>query len=536
MDELKSRELNQRMVKSREEDRFERLESTGAINGSSGFSYLLLGYAAAQVPQSDNTDFTTFYLLGKQAKDGRWPSYSRRPPLEDTPVTLTAMALRGLKLYTPDYLRQDSEKAIRRGHQWLTQVRPKSTEESTMQMVGIYWSGLDRSLLPRLRASLLAQQRPNGGWAQISIGDTDAYATGQAYVALHLSGTPRTHPSLMKAAEYLRKTQLADGSWLVETRRRYPGLPYFESGFPHGKHQFISYAGTAWATMALTLSTTSGSMQALAATQVPKRKEPYGKLAKIAKDERLFAETLRGTVQGMETALRRGANVNGLSLGGATPLVYAVREPAKVRLLLKHGANPNFVTPTKTTPLMLAAEYVGQSESMDLLLKAGASLHQARDLYENVFSLAVSTGDQDRVKKLLALKPEPTQLMIGVATSLFGIDLPMLKMLLETGIDPNTLLLDKKETLLSFAVMDGLKDFTKLLLDKGANPNHVTMDGLSTLMVAAMCDHGGTEVVDALLWAGAKADYRSPDGKTALSLANKYKNDEIARAISSFGK
>ena len=27
--------------------------------------------------------------------------------------------------------------------------------------------------------------------------------------------------------------------------------PYFESGFPHGFHQFSSFAGTAWATMAL---------------------------------------------------------------------------------------------------------------------------------------------------------------------------------------------------------------------------------------------------------------------------------------------
>jgi hypothetical protein len=26
---------------------------------------------------------------------------------------------------------------------------------------------------------------------------------------------------------------------------------YFESGFPYGKHQFSSFAGTAWATMAL---------------------------------------------------------------------------------------------------------------------------------------------------------------------------------------------------------------------------------------------------------------------------------------------
>jgi hypothetical protein len=33
-----------------------------------------------------------------------------------------------------------------------------------------------------------------------------------------------------------------------------PVQPYFESGFPHGKSQFISSAATCWATMALTLT------------------------------------------------------------------------------------------------------------------------------------------------------------------------------------------------------------------------------------------------------------------------------------------
>jgi hypothetical protein len=34
-------------------------------------------------------------------------------------------------------------------------------------------------------------------------------------------------------------------------KRAVPVNAYFESGFPHGKFQFISYTGTCWATMAL---------------------------------------------------------------------------------------------------------------------------------------------------------------------------------------------------------------------------------------------------------------------------------------------
>ena len=48
-------------------------------------------------------------------------------------------------------------------------------------------------------------------------------------------------------------TQLEDGSWYVRNRS-IPFQPYFESGFPHGDHQFISAAGTNWATQALARS------------------------------------------------------------------------------------------------------------------------------------------------------------------------------------------------------------------------------------------------------------------------------------------
>jgi hypothetical protein len=53
---------------------------------------------------------------------------------------------------------------------------------------------------------------------------------------------------------FLLTTQKEDGSWLVETRVTETVNTYFESGFPHGKNQWISISGTSWATMALTLT------------------------------------------------------------------------------------------------------------------------------------------------------------------------------------------------------------------------------------------------------------------------------------------
>ncbi|MBA3295603.1 MAG: hypothetical protein H0U19_01600 [Acidobacteria bacterium] len=53
--------------------------------------------------------------------------------------------------------------------------------------------------------------------------------------------------------QFLLKTQLADGSWFVKSRAL-PIQPHFESGFPHGRDQFISAAASNWAALALALS------------------------------------------------------------------------------------------------------------------------------------------------------------------------------------------------------------------------------------------------------------------------------------------
>jgi hypothetical protein len=51
----------------------------------------------------------------------------------------------------------------------------------------------------------------------------------------------------------LLRTQFPDGSWLVRSRS-FPVQPLKESGFPHGRNQWISAAGTSWATMAIALA------------------------------------------------------------------------------------------------------------------------------------------------------------------------------------------------------------------------------------------------------------------------------------------
>jgi hypothetical protein len=83
---------------------------------------------------------------------------------------------------------------------------------------------------------------------------SDAYATGQALVALAETGAVSLmDPAVRRGVQFLLETQLADGSWFVKSRAL-PIQPHFESGFPHGRDQFISAAATNWAATALAMT------------------------------------------------------------------------------------------------------------------------------------------------------------------------------------------------------------------------------------------------------------------------------------------
>ena len=101
-----------------------------------------------------------------------------------------------------------------------------------------------------LRETILAAQREDGGWSQLPDMESDAYATGQTLYVLAESDLPADSQAIERAVEFLLNTQLEDGSWRVETRAK-PVQVFFDNGDPHGKSQFISVAGTSWATAAL---------------------------------------------------------------------------------------------------------------------------------------------------------------------------------------------------------------------------------------------------------------------------------------------
>ncbi len=227
------------------------LQGQGIPGDSNTVNYLLTGLAAEEYPPDLATDALARYLKNDQFPDGRWRLTANRPPLESSEIEVTAVAMRALQTYALKAQRSEYDKAVWRAADWLRTARPRTTTDRAFQLLGLGWAGDNKDALQKAARELLAEQRANGGWGQLSSMASDAYATGQALVALRESGAIAvTDPAYKRGVEYLLSTQLEDGSWYVRSRA-IPFQPYFESGFPHGHDQWISAAATNWATTAL---------------------------------------------------------------------------------------------------------------------------------------------------------------------------------------------------------------------------------------------------------------------------------------------
>jgi hypothetical protein len=227
------------------------LQNIGVPGDSNTVDYILAGLAAEHYPPDEATDALARYLKNDQLPDGRWRLIANRPPLESSEFEVAAMAMRSIQVYAPKSQRADYDKAVWRAANWMRTARPRTTADRAFQLLGLSWAGDNAAALEAMARELLSEQRADGGWAQLRTMESDAYATGQAMTALNWSGVvPASDDAYRRGAEYLKSTQLQDGSWHVRSRA-IPFQPYFESGFPHGHDQWISAAATNWATMAL---------------------------------------------------------------------------------------------------------------------------------------------------------------------------------------------------------------------------------------------------------------------------------------------
>jgi ankyrin repeat protein len=214
--------------------------------------YGLLGMGEEGAPPTDDTDAATTCLAAMQRPDGSWHNMvDLRPPLLDSsPMPYTALAIYALSTYAPPGVALETKARVERGRDFLRITTARDTQDHVFKLLGLVWS---KAPQPEISAAVMALrilQRSNGGWGQWPTMEPDAYATGQALYALHAAGTAANDATFREGARYLLRTQLQDGTWFVRSRA-FAQQPFFDSGFPHDRDQYISAAATAWAAIAL---------------------------------------------------------------------------------------------------------------------------------------------------------------------------------------------------------------------------------------------------------------------------------------------
>ena len=232
--------------------RFQDGRGTGGRVGTAG--YALWALDVVNHKHDDLTGDVVKYLLGAMKDDAYWPTPSRRPPTMASHFTATYVALRGLNHFGTKDHRREIGASRKQALAWLVKTKPTDTEEHVFRLRSFEFVEPDDATFNAAADALLKLQRPDGGWSQKPDMKSDAYATATALVALHRVGRlSHKDDAYQRGLRFLLDSQNDDGSWHVKTRSK-PIQSYFESGFPHGKDQFVSMHTTCWSALALVLA------------------------------------------------------------------------------------------------------------------------------------------------------------------------------------------------------------------------------------------------------------------------------------------
>jgi ankyrin repeat protein len=224
----------------------------GDVFGQFVLGYILIGLDAEHYQPDLNTDAAVMYLKSHQSPDGQWvyPAGDSRPPICSDYIGQTAISMRALQLYAPKTDKAAYDRSIQLAAAWMAKAESTNNDDRSYRLLGLAWAGKDKDATRKAMRELLAKQRPDGGWSDLDSMESSAYATGKSLFALQTAELPASDAAYQRAVKFLLSTQQEDGSWYVKTRAL-AFQPYFDAGFPHGFDQWISAAGTSWATVAL---------------------------------------------------------------------------------------------------------------------------------------------------------------------------------------------------------------------------------------------------------------------------------------------
>src|SRR6185312_10365465 len=367
------------------------------------------------------------------------------------------------------------------------------------------------------RRDMVAMRKPaDGGWPEIPGYPSDAYSTGQSLFALHESGMPVTDAAWTAGEHFLISAQAADGTWHVKTRMLSPAdvsPPYFPTGFPYGKDEFLSYAGSVWAVIAL--------LEALPAT--PSRPAPTAPET----SETWIRNALFGSLDDL-----KALDANSKTSRGTTVLMIAATDAAKVEALLARGADAKARAASNIDALAIAAASRGTASSIKALLDAGAEANppDGTRVKNAPLLLAAMTGDLENVKLLLSHGAHSYAALSQAVT--FGYA-DVVRTLIDAGA-PATMTESSGINLLHWATIANRANVIPALAAAGVPVNAKDEAGYTPLMYAATIDFGETSSLRALLKAGADPKIRNNEGRTALEQARALQHVNLEAALKAF--
>ncbi len=225
----------------------------------------------------------------------------------------------------------------------------------------------------------------------------------------------------------------------------------------------------------------------------------------------LLKAAFGGDIETVKSLVEQGVNVDTSDRDHTNALMWAAHggQTEIASYLLRHGAWVNLKNGDQSTALMLAVE-TGKLDIVTLLLDHGANINERNRRGESALSLAISSPliKKDRRKMVRLLVDRGAESWEGMLSS-FNLaatvdagDFEITAILAELGADVNGRLFQSEETVLIYAARKGRVEIVRVLLAHGADIHAQMPDGGTALSVARK--HGQTQVAQLLEAADAK--------------------------------
>jgi ankyrin repeat protein len=245
-----------------------------------------------------------------------------------------------------------------------------------------------------------------------------------------------------------------------------------------------------------------------------------------------------GRLEAARLLIDAGADVNAPEANGIGPLLMAIsnRHTPVASLLLARGANPNAADWWGRTPLWSAVDM----RNLDLdsrTLENGVERAPALELIEAL--IAKGADVNARVKEF----PPQRRYMMPLGSlawvdftgqtpfvrASLSADVPLMKLLLSKGADPNIATFNGTTALMAAAGVNWVIGQTysespsmwieavKLCLELGADVNATNSMGLTPLLGAV--NRGSNDIIELLVQRGARLDIKDKEGRTPLRWA-----------------